>query len=1414
MVEGSVSCAANIQSRGLCKQDGIRLSCLYVNDGAVDSCRVKSATVKGDSAMLTPSQQAEAVLDRLTEIIWWNWNLTRLSDPTLYRNHETFFRGALRQKNRLLQVEGPFIERVEPAELYDLTWDAFCSANAIEPEVREAVRTTLFGGQNLSLYRHQARTATLALSDTPRDVILSVPTAMGKTESFLIPILNYCLQENRRPNRRLKAIVLYPMKALESDQLGRFLKYLQVLNDLVLPQHQVTVGIWDGDTPERLARGRQDFGIRPGTPVRGLSCPKKEHAYAKLTVNRTGSLECEHGCIYPYVKTVRDDIRAGVDILITNHDALEYALLSNNDKQVKRLFGANPEERSVRYICLDEAHIWDGFDGAVFSLFIERLKHFFAHGNPRFILVSATVGNPKSLASRLIRSDRVETVEFVGRPPSVDPKATLGLELYPCRPEALFTALWAIARGEGSTAPEALANLEQMGLAEPQGPSWRLTAAGQAFVQVAEPPERPLAQVTEEELTQHLILLAERITFKEAWLKVLQLRAPAVLAILMGFSKKFVHYDEIVAELTPRLPASTDVHAYLSTMLTWVRLAGAYQDKYHVFIRPPFRIYWCPQCRWLNSQSNCERCGDAAYPLSFCDCHQPLLDLDQFGLEHFGRDSDLQAEAIIKSDERLLVPVGWSLDAALATYREGQQALACPTCGKLWSKSSSPRTTNVHYRSLTTYLTATLAGIVPSHKVLAFADSRASVETIATDIESQEYLLAVERMAVRILRGNHGTMSWHALQDALAEEFQELFHGEPYKEILRTFERDDDLEQARNSLSDRWDRLWARTRLANTTHLFRPAVIGPACLHGDSLRLDSLDHAIGQVMFTRVLDTFDFTVNKVKLERLGLPASMNGRSKGLLQRVQGELAGIPTDEVANRFDRLLRVLVEAGVFVEKPADEVVKVVESRAPNPDVANQVLRTLRVDGQHSHIYNTTIGRNALWELSLIHEATRCHRCLKVAAGRHDRCVYCGHRAVTTGSRSAAGYLLESGYPFPMDHWARETLGVVAADPEYTPHVVTAVHRAGLAVALRSAHEEGFRRGRFNIVGATPTMELGIDIGTLTCLVQVGIPPTLANYVQRAGRAGRARITASMVWTVIRNNHAVDNHFFGDLDRRFLNAPYRPNRIPEMEQVDAVLTGQMVAEVCVYLSRNDFVGYDRIYRPADSTQPIRTLLEATQHFRRMAVSRQQELEKHLTDVFRSIPTESIKQLFRNIFVENSGHLSIVRRTKEALEHLKSLSGIMEDELIAFCQEQFNVFPKWLAHLGLFTTDVGEAFPIARQDKTGTSVETKSSIHVLREAFPGSGNGPGALFAVASNRYQVIDVALDPEPMAKLHVCVNKDCDLPYKTYPEAVVECPFCHLALQHVTVHGMKSIKCRLYVGDDALETTAHTEAFGGA
>ncbi|MET7474721.1 DEAD/DEAH box helicase [Streptomyces sp. NPDC005648] len=69
----------------------------------------------------------------------------------------------------------------------------------------------------------------------------------------------------------------------------------------------------------------------------------------------------------------------------------------------------------------------------------------------------------------------------------------------------------------------------------------------------------------------------------------------------------------------------------------------------------------------------------------------------------------------------------------------------------------------------------------------------------------------------------------------------------------------------------------------------------------------------------------------------------------------------------------------------------------------------------------------------------------------------------------------------------------------------VTTFLSHASLSVDERRRAEEAFAEARDCVIISTSTLELGIDVGDLDRVLQIGAPGTVASFLQRIGRTGR---------------------------------------------------------------------------------------------------------------------------------------------------------------------------------------------------------------------------------------------------------------------------------------------------------------------
>jgi DEAD/DEAH box helicase domain-containing protein len=99
-------------------------------------------------------------------------------------------------------------------------------------------------------------------------------------------------------------------------------------------------------------------------------------------------------------------IRRNANLVLTNPDMLHLALLGDHARWADFFL-------RLSLVVIDEAHVCRGVFGSHVAMVLRRLRRIVAHygGDPRWVLATATVGNPGELASRLTGLAFDEVVE-------------------------------------------------------------------------------------------------------------------------------------------------------------------------------------------------------------------------------------------------------------------------------------------------------------------------------------------------------------------------------------------------------------------------------------------------------------------------------------------------------------------------------------------------------------------------------------------------------------------------------------------------------------------------------------------------------------------------------------------------------------------------------------------------------------------------------------------------------------------------------------------------------------------------------------------------------------------------------------------------------------------------------------------
>ena len=214
--------------------------------------------------------------------------------------------------------------------------------------------------RNRQPYRHQVDSWRLLLEhDVPQSVLVASGTGSGKTECFLIPILEDLVQERAKAGHLtgIRALFLYPLNALINSQRDRLRAWCNGFGQ------DIRFALYNGETQEHAPAHQQ-----------------KEACAEQISRQQ-----------------IRED---PPPVLVTNATMLEYMLVRTQDQPI-----VDASEGQLRWIVLDEAHTYIGSNAAEIALLLRRVLHRFGvdPADVRFVATSATISDDDAASESLQR---------------------------------------------------------------------------------------------------------------------------------------------------------------------------------------------------------------------------------------------------------------------------------------------------------------------------------------------------------------------------------------------------------------------------------------------------------------------------------------------------------------------------------------------------------------------------------------------------------------------------------------------------------------------------------------------------------------------------------------------------------------------------------------------------------------------------------------------------------------------------------------------------------------------------------------------------------------------------------------------------------------------------------------------------
>lgn len=1014
------------------------------------------------------------------------------------------FQGEL--DGRFTLGQGPFVQSTPP----------FKRSLSINELVAEGTLSPEFAGINPQvqplerpLYSHQVEA--LRKMAQRRNLIVATGTGSGKTESFLYPVVNSLLEERKLgtlKNSGVRALLLYPMNALANDQMKRLRDVLKAFPD-------ITFGRYIGDTK----RTRRE----------GLEIHRTRFAEEPPTNELLSREEMQERPPH---------------ILVTNFAMLEYLLLRPEDN---RLFDSS-RDSTWRFVVLDEVHTYQGAQGGEIAMLLRRVRDRVASsrlGVLQFIGTSATLGQGLADAPKICQfaSDLFgEACEFVEEDPQRQDLITPQIEtmLQP-------SVLWRATSDEIATLAAGLAEEDSL---------------HQAVLALATQNKVDISQARNAAESLGMLLLAEETTSK--------LRSDLANAV-----RKI---DYLTAEVLGDKSGAETIRQIID-LCAFARIPGEpfalMSARYHHLLRALEGLFYCfnpghpdthPRLS-LERRASCDACSTQVHtvpmfelaPCRLCGQHHLVgkridegthfrfgtaqefednLEYLTFVLgPHGGVDEDEEVLGIPADEERTAVlcvecgsfsetsnkcgHVDAQKEVIVSIPREPRTPLR--TCVKCGGRSNGSIVDRVQTGrdAPASIIAATLYQSLPEssdegsqqligqgRKLLTFSDSRQDAAFFAPYLE-RTYSRNVQRsMVLEVLRQAGSSLRFGELIEPIRRRaVNELIldprksDGEHVAEIKNWLVREALATDRRQSLGGVG---LVRIRPAAPRNARVPRGLETFGL-GD-------EEAVQLTLF--LLDTVR------EQGAIHLPDSVNindpifsPRNVVTYVRQQsssGALGFVP--KTANRRSRFLtKVFENLGVTLD-PVEVLNSLWSNEFANPQ---SEWSALLPEAKERGVFVRRLDHQIL-EFEVESDncpAYRCKRCNQVS--------WFSIRGICT--RINCDGILERIEPasprklgFKQTYVSTRPIGMRVEE-----------HTGQLDNDYAASLQQSFVVGGVNVLSCSTTFELGVDLGEIQSVLLKNVPPSPANYVQRAGRAGRRLNSAALVTTFAqRRSH--DLYFF----------------------------------------------------------------------------------------------------------------------------------------------------------------------------------------------------------------------------------------------------------------------------------------------